>query len=908
MESPLISVLIRTQSRDSLTSSVLSVLKQDYKLIHLVVVNDGGSDCEPSLTKLCQPYENVEFTYYRFNESQGRSIAANKAMSLAKGDFFLFLDDDDYIFPNHLSSLHQTYRKQAHTSNIIGTYSAIRCIAREEGFIEFRAVYETDFDANLLAFRNYIPIHSVLFSRTVYDQGCRFNSKLDLYEDWNFWVQVIRFGNLIFSQQITGLYDLSQSGVGDPSKSFDKNEDLVLFFQETTPFWQDHHWLYLYTQERLKQQLEENYALSEKIREKSQHDFAALEKDYLNLQEDYLSLQQEHQMLDKEVYKLNEKNRELTFKLSLVQSKLSFLNSKTLRFNKERLKQHMRRFIFLSSVFWEHIKQGRVKSALSKVFRKVRSQLTNQFDGSSRTNEIQQNHYLEAPYERPFKILATKHTLYVAKLIEQALNHFGFKNTEILSPEETIFNDDVHFVVCPQMFTKLPPIYVAFQMEQSVHSRWFTQDYFKILENALAVLDYSKRNIQFLQEQGKLAYQQLYWTPISNIQNYKSRYPFEETHSKPEYDVAFYGDIHNPRRKAFLDEIAKHYKLHIISEVFGDDLYRELQKAKMVLNIHYYEDALLETTRIYECLSLGLTVISEKSSDFEDHSSLYDKVRFTEIDDISGMCQAIQEVLDQPEDYRPEFSGDNESFQYYLGRMLLASDLMPRNDLDRLDSPLIYSTQPIRVGLSLPETYKRYQYLQQTQPNTQVFPGLRHKKGWIGAAMSYKYMAHWALKYKLPYLEACEDDVYLSDDFEGKLEAVKTFLSKEIGDDNWDIFCGIIADLHKNTKIKAIYPFQGLEIIELDHMTSMVFNLYNFKALKLIADWDPTNEDVNLNTIDRYLETQNMRVFTTYPFLVEHHEEQDSTLWGIQNTEYTNLISDTEIKLKNMIDEFKSEQ
>ena len=901
MESPLISVLIRTQSRDSLTSSVLSVLKQDYQHIHLVVVNDGGSDCESSLTKLCQPYEDVELTYYHFKESQGRSIAANKAMSLAKGDFFLFLDDDDYIFPNHLSSLHQTYRKKAHTGNIIGAYSAIRCIAREEDFIEFRAVYETDFDANLLAFRNYIPIHSVLFSRNVYEQGCRFNPKLDLYEDWNFWVQVIRFGNLIFSQKITGLYDVSQSGVGDPSKSFDKNDDLVLFFQETIPFWQEHHWLYLYTQERLKQQLEENYALSEKTREKSQQDYATLEKDYSDLQQDY-------QILKKQVYKLNEQNRELSFKLSLAQSKLSFLNSKTLRFNKERMKQHIHRFKFLSSVFWEHIKQGRVKTALSKVFRKVKSQLPNQFDGSSRANQIQQNDYLEAPYERPFKILATKHTLYVAKLIEQTLHHCGFKNTEILSPEETVFNDDVHFVVCPQMFTRLPPIYVAFQMEQSVHSRWFTQDYFKILENALAVLDYSKRNIQFLQEQGNLAYQQLYWTPISNIQSYKSLYPFEENCSEPEYDVAFYGDVHNPRRKAFLDEIAKHYKLHIISEVFGDDLYRELQKAKVVVNIHYYEDALLETTRIYECLSLGLTVISEKSSDVEDHASLDDKVVFTEIDDIAGMCQAIRKVLDKPWHYQPKFSGDNEHFQYYLGRMLVALDLMPRNDLDRLQSPLTPSSSPIRVGLSLPETYKRYQYLQQTQPNTQIFPGLRHKKGWIGAAMSYKYMAQWALKQKLPYLEACEDDVYLSEDFEEKLATVKTFLSKEIGDNKWDIFCGIIADLHKNTQIKAIYHFQGLEIIELDHMTSMVFNLYNSKALKLIADWDPTNEDVTLNTIDRYLETQNMRVFTTYPFLVEHHEEQDSTLWGIQNTEYTNLISDTEAKLKNMIDEFKSEQ
>lgn len=50
-------------------------------------------------------------------------------------------------------------------------------------------------------------------------------------------------------------------------------------------------------------------------------------------------------------------------------------------------------------------------------------------------------------------------------------------------------------------------------------------------------------------------------------------------------------------------------------------LYWKKQKNR-VLNIHYYENALLQTTRIYECLSLNKLVVSEQGSDQDEHTEL----------------------------------------------------------------------------------------------------------------------------------------------------------------------------------------------------------------------------------------------------------------------------------------------
>ena len=54
-----------------------------------------------------------------------------------------------------------------------------------------------------------------------------------------------------------------------------------------------------------------------------------------------------------------------------------------------------------------------------------------------------------------------------------------------------------------------------------------------------------------------------------------------------------------------------------------------------------------------------------------------------------------------------------------------------------------------------------------------------------------------------------------------------------------------------------------------------------------------------------YKEDKNLRVVTTCPFLVGHKEDLNSTIWGHQNTMYTDLIANSSKKLENMLKEYK---
>jgi GT2 family glycosyltransferase len=87
---PLVSVVIPTKNRpDSLNRLLLSIGRQDYQTLELIIVDDG-SDVP---VEVAAP--NVSDLYLiRNRESRGPCYARNQGIDMAHGEFILFLDDD----------------------------------------------------------------------------------------------------------------------------------------------------------------------------------------------------------------------------------------------------------------------------------------------------------------------------------------------------------------------------------------------------------------------------------------------------------------------------------------------------------------------------------------------------------------------------------------------------------------------------------------------------------------------------------------------------------------------------------------------------------------------------------------------------------------------------------------------
>ena len=266
---------------------------------------------------------------------------------------------------------------------------------------------------------------------------------------------------------------------------------------------------------------------------------------------------------------------------------------------------------------------------------------------------------LIAPTTGRVDILATRHVAYLAHVIQASIEQQGVIS-QIYYDDEILHDFGQRFVVlCPHVFPTLPKRYIAFQLEQSVSSRWFTPECIRRLQQAEAVWEYSQLNIQFLVEHG-VRPEKIVYLPITTTPEYPALlatiYPQFVMPTTKTIDVLFYGDPHTPRRQAFLTQLQKRFAVRIVDKVFGVELMHLVAAAKLVANIHYYEGALLETTRLSEAMSLGVPVVSETAADQGDHTRLAGAVRFTPVGDVDAMVTAIAELLDNPATYAAQRS------------------------------------------------------------------------------------------------------------------------------------------------------------------------------------------------------------------------------------------------------------
>lgn len=516
-------------------------------------------------------------------------------------------------------------------------------------------------------------------------------------------------------------------------------------------------------------------------------------------------------------------------------------------------------------------------------------------------------------------ILATPHTIFIANLISNSLEKIGISSQIEINNNKKKFSENLYFVICPQSFKTLPKNRIVFQLEQSISNRWFSKKHIKKLENSLLVMDYSLKNIEFLSTHLPLS--QLYFTPIScfKLQTEVSTSSFDNQNNVYEYDVLFYGDTNNERRKNYLDALKNKYKVKIINNAFGEDIWNEIKKSKVVINIHYYEDALLETTRLQECLSNNAIIVSEKSSDFEQHDNLMPYIDFVEIGDIEGMIERIDFWINHPKEYSLQkrkiynhITKQQHIFDFYLFRILMSLDLISFDDFYKKTHKIWKPTDQFWC-LGLPEAIERqHEFSNELLKYNKIwkFPGVRHLTPWIGCGLSYKYIFQYAIDYNFKKVIICEDDVKFPNDFKETLNKICDYLCCTTN--NWDIFSGYITDLHPESNITTLEFLGKYQLIKTNKMTGMVFNIYNQPIFEYIANWDYSKKLLGENAIDRYIENhKNLNVITTIPFIVNHKENVHTTLWNRSSRSFSyceisensqNLIKETikkNSKIKN---------
>lgn len=197
----LVSVLVRSTNRDFLLEALDSVAVQTWPHIEVIVV--AAVTDHRDLPSRCGAHE---LRLIRTGQNLSRSAAANLALREAKGDFLLFLDDDDWLMPSHIRRLVHALQ---HQPKVLAAYTGV-VLVRNDG-TPLGQTLDLPFDFARQRAGNLTPIHSVLFKSSALSKGLNFNESLDLYEDWDFWLQLAQLTSFVHLPGVSAAYRIHES-------------------------------------------------------------------------------------------------------------------------------------------------------------------------------------------------------------------------------------------------------------------------------------------------------------------------------------------------------------------------------------------------------------------------------------------------------------------------------------------------------------------------------------------------------------------------------------------------------------------------------------------------------------------------------------------------------------------------
>lgn len=184
----LLSVVIPTFRRsDMLERAIESILKQTYKNIECIVVNDNykGDEYSHRLYDIINKYSHDPRVKLVEQERHINGAAArNAGIRASQGEYIAFLDDDDYWEPNKAEI------QICVLSNLDSSWGAVSCLMRvynKNGLIQATIPYKDGYiHFDILSRRVSLGTGSLIIRRTALDQSGYWDESLYRFQDLQF--------------------------------------------------------------------------------------------------------------------------------------------------------------------------------------------------------------------------------------------------------------------------------------------------------------------------------------------------------------------------------------------------------------------------------------------------------------------------------------------------------------------------------------------------------------------------------------------------------------------------------------------------------------------------------------------------------------------------------------------------
>ncbi|HVB34256.1 MAG TPA: glycosyltransferase [Patescibacteria group bacterium] len=203
MSPPLVSVITPTRNRlGFLRETVASVQSQSFTEWELIVVDDCSQD---GTWDWLESLGDERIRPLRLEEHRERAAARNAGLAAARGEYVLFLDDDDWLLEGALARLGDALRREPSAVGAVGAYIYQNNWGSWNRSAHPRRCHVRNIWPDLLF--GWMPLPSqTLLRRSAIAQAGGWDEALPLSEDYEIWLRLARLGPAVLIPQAVLTY------------------------------------------------------------------------------------------------------------------------------------------------------------------------------------------------------------------------------------------------------------------------------------------------------------------------------------------------------------------------------------------------------------------------------------------------------------------------------------------------------------------------------------------------------------------------------------------------------------------------------------------------------------------------------------------------------------------------------
>ena len=197
-QKPLISIVIPVYNcAGYVNETIQSVVKSSYPNWEIILINDGSTDRSPAV---CKEWETKYPEKIRLidQRNQGPSVARNVGIFYARGEFILPLDSDDKIHPEYIGLAIAQFQSDEQTKVV---YCEAEKFGEKSGPWNLKP-----FSLKQLALDNMIFVSGVFRKKDWEDVGGYDPRLIWGWEDWEFWINLLKHGGKVVKLPQVGFY------------------------------------------------------------------------------------------------------------------------------------------------------------------------------------------------------------------------------------------------------------------------------------------------------------------------------------------------------------------------------------------------------------------------------------------------------------------------------------------------------------------------------------------------------------------------------------------------------------------------------------------------------------------------------------------------------------------------------